>query len=244
MPVARYDSIYRSLKKALETEMYPCQSMLPSEHQLTNLYQCSRNTVRRAILQLADEGYVQSVHGKGVVVIYQGQDQEMFSVNGAKSLREAAQREHLELSVKVVQFAEGIINGALSNQTGFMLGTAFCYLQRVYYWEGEAVLTDHSYFRKDALKNLLLEINEEVLRLYMENDMEGYAITKRRKYTVERTMPEDEQDLDLKGYNCLAVVSSQIFNKDGMLFAYTQSRIRPDQFVFYEQVHKSERSKR
>ena len=45
--------------------------MLPSEAHLIEEFQCSRNTVRRAIQQLNQEGLVQSINGKGVVVLEQ-----------------------------------------------------------------------------------------------------------------------------------------------------------------------------
>lgn len=38
--------------------------------------------------------------------------------------------------------------------------------------------------------------------------------------------------MDLNDYNCLAVVSSQTYNSDGIMFEYTQSRHRPDYFKF------------
>ena len=75
MPAAKYSAIYQSLREKIESQEYEGQTMLPSEHQLIVQYDCSRNTVRRAIRQLADEGYVQSVHGKGVQIIYQPREQ-------------------------------------------------------------------------------------------------------------------------------------------------------------------------
>ena len=79
MPAAKYDAIYQSLRHAIEDQEYPYQSTLPSEHQLTQIYDCSRNTVRRAIAELAEQGYVQSVHGKGVLVLYRKQEQTRVS---------------------------------------------------------------------------------------------------------------------------------------------------------------------
>ncbi len=35
-------------------------------------------------------------------------------------------------------------------------------------------------------------------------------------------------------YNCMAVVSSQTYNSDSVMFEYTQSRHRPDYFRFYD----------
>jgi GntR family trehalose operon transcriptional repressor len=65
MPAQKYTAIYEDLKKKIEEGLYAPQSVLPSENILTTRYGVSRNTVRRAIAQLADESYVQSIHGEG-----------------------------------------------------------------------------------------------------------------------------------------------------------------------------------
>ena len=52
--------------------------------------------------------------------------------------------------------------------------------------------------------------------------------------TVERATPVDEKYLELNDYNCLAVVTGQTFNADGIMFEYTQSRHRPDYFCFQD----------
>ena len=71
MPKAKYEGIYRSIKRRIEAQDYPYQSLLPSENTLIEEYDCSRNTVRRAIAELTADGYVQSMQGRGVRVIYQ-----------------------------------------------------------------------------------------------------------------------------------------------------------------------------
>ena len=58
MPKAKYEGIYHSLKKRIEAQDYPYQSLLPSENTLIEEYDCSRNTVRRALAELVDDGYV------------------------------------------------------------------------------------------------------------------------------------------------------------------------------------------
>ena len=54
MPAVKYAAIYQSLRHAIENQEYAYQSTLPSEHQLIQMYDCSRNTVRRAIAELAE----------------------------------------------------------------------------------------------------------------------------------------------------------------------------------------------
>ena len=65
MPKAKYEGIYRSIKKRIEAQDYPYQSLLPSENTLIAEYDCSRNTVRRAIAELTADGYVQAMQGRG-----------------------------------------------------------------------------------------------------------------------------------------------------------------------------------
>ena len=67
MPAQKYEAIYNDLKEKIEEGIYAPQSILPSENNLTARYGVSRNTSRRAIAKLADESYVQSIHGKGVL---------------------------------------------------------------------------------------------------------------------------------------------------------------------------------
>ena len=70
MPRNKYDTIYQDLKRKIETDEFAYQELLPSENLLIQTYDCSRNTVRRAIGRLVTDGYVQTMQGKGVRNIY------------------------------------------------------------------------------------------------------------------------------------------------------------------------------
>ena len=55
MPKAKYAEIYKDLKRKIEAGEYEFQELLPSENHLILTYDCSRNTVRRAISALVTE---------------------------------------------------------------------------------------------------------------------------------------------------------------------------------------------
>ena len=69
MAKAKYENIFKDLKEKIESEEYEYQSILPSENILVGTYECSRNTVRRALAGLSEIGYVQAINGVGVRVI-------------------------------------------------------------------------------------------------------------------------------------------------------------------------------
>ncbi len=53
--------------------------MLPTEAELTAEFGCTRNTVRRALSMLADQMFVQPIHGKGVRVIWLKGETDMLA---------------------------------------------------------------------------------------------------------------------------------------------------------------------
>ena len=123
---------------------------------------------------------------------------------------------------------------ACCNRTGFPIGSELYYLQRLHYLDGKALILNHNYFLKDVVANLTKEIAENSIYEYLENTLHISIVTSKRIMTVEKMTEIDEKYLDLGDYNCLAVVSSQTYNSDGIMFEYTQSRHRPDHFHFQD----------
>ncbi|PST35009.1 trehalose operon repressor [Enterocloster lavalensis] len=238
MAKTKYDQIYAELRTRIEQQEYGFQELLPSENTLVKEYGCSRNTVRRAIGRLAAEGYVQSLHGKGVRIIYQPGQLSEFMLSGIESLKEAVARNQKEYRTKVVCFAELTVDQRISARTTFPVGEEIYYIQRVRYIDGEALILDHNYFLKEVARDLTPEIAEKSIYAYLEQELGENIVTTKRKVTVERASQIDEMYLELGDYNCLAVVSSMTYNADGVMFEFTQSRHRPDKFAFYDLAHR------
>lgn len=234
MPKSKYLEIYQDLKHKIEDGTYAFQELLPSENQLIQTYDCSRNTVRRAISALVTEGYVQTMQGKGVRNIFQPTVQASFTLGGIETFRESALRNHQMPRTEVLCFAEIVADQKIADKTGFPAGAELYYLQRLHYLDGKALILNHNYFLKDVARNLTKEIAEHSIYAYLEQELHIAIITSKRVMTVEKMTEIDEKYLDLGDYNCLAVVSSQTYDSNGTMFEYTQSRHRPDYFRFQD----------
>ena len=234
----KYDKIYEDLKKKIESEVYGYQQLLPSENNLIKEYTCSRNTLRRAVAQLASIGYVQSLHGKGVCVIYEQHKKPGFMLGDVESFKEASIRNSRENKTEVVHFSELTADELLSRKTGIPAGTEIYYIQRVRFMDRQAVIIDHNYYRKDIVKGLTLEIAENSIYEYIENELNEKVVTTKRIITVEKATEDDFRYLNLKDYNCVAVISNYTYNAEGIMFEYTQSRHRPDYFIFFGQAQR------
>ena len=56
MPKSKYELIYKDLKDKIDRKEYKEGTFLPPENTLVQQYDCSRNTIRRAISHLVMEG--------------------------------------------------------------------------------------------------------------------------------------------------------------------------------------------
>lgn len=236
MPKNKYDFIYQDLKKKIESGEYPCQELLPPENTLVGIYDCSRNTVRRAISRLVVDGYVQTLQGKGVRNIYRPIDKTAFTIGEIESFRESALRNGQTARTEVLLFLETSADASLAARSGFPEGAELYYLQRLHYLDDKPLILNHNYFLKEAVPGLTPEIARTSIYNYLENTLHMTIVNSRRIMTVEKITEIDEKymDLNVEDYNCVAVVTSFTYNNEGVMFEYTQSRHRPDYFRFQD----------
>lgn len=236
MPKSIYEHIYQDLKEKIEKNIFAYQELLPSENTLIQQYHCSRNTLRRAVGLLVTDGYVQTMQGKGVRNIYRPSEQTAFTLGEIESFRESALRNKKKPSTKVLLFTELSISEKQADLTGFPAGASVYYLQRLHYLDDLPLIINHNYFLKEAVPGLTKEIAEASIYDYLEKKLRMTIVNSKRVMTVEKMTEIDEKYLRLNAedYNCMAVVSSQTYNSNGIMFEYTQSRHRPDYFRFYE----------
>ena len=225
---AVYGDIYRSLLESLRSGEWPYQSFIPSESQLVERFKCSHNTVRRAIAMLAQEGYVQPIHGKGVRVTYLPQERAPFELGGIETFAEASARNHLNAVTEIPVFEEVVCDEALAAQSGFAAGEGLWHLKRVRRIDGKALILDDNYFLQRAVPGLTREIAEQSVFAYLEGPLGMHVTMSKRTITVETVGPDDHAYLDLDGYDCVAVVANRTFDSEGLMFEYTRSHHRPD----------------
>ena len=234
MPKSKYETIYKDLKLKIESGDFPQGELLPSENSLIPVYGCSRNTLRRAIARLVTDGYVQTIQGKGVRNIYIPVEQASYAIGDIESFKESSIRNKKQAYTRILQFTDITADEKIAKKTGFRKGTLLLYIQRLRFLNGIPLILDHNYFLKDAVPGLTPEIASQSVYEYLEGTVGLTIATSKRTLTVEHVTQIDEKYIDLKGYNCMAVITSQTFDDNGIQFEYTQSRHHPDYFQFQD----------
>ena len=234
MSKSKFEEIYRDLKYHVEQGDYLYSELLPSENNLIGIYDCSRNTIRRAIAGLVGDGYVQAVHGKGVQVIFQPSEKTNFTVGRIESFQETAARNRMTYCTKVVVYETITVDESRSRESSFPVGSEVLHICRVRSVDDKPLILDVNYFLKSAVPGLTKEIAENSIYAYLEQELKMQIVTSKRRITVEKATPQDRELIFMDSYNCLAVVTSNTFNSDGVMFEYTQSRHQPEYFSFHD----------
>ncbi len=234
MPKAVFQDIYRDLKDEVEHGTYAYQSFLPSEAELTARFACSRSSVRRAIRLLAENGYVLSQQGKGVRVIRDPHMEEPHGYDGLETFREMAERRGFKPRTETLLVEQVVADDEIAQLTGFAEGSTLTHIMRKRYADERAVGTDESYYLTERVPGLTAEIVANSVYAYLEQVLGMKIITSKRRITVEGVNESDCEQLDLDGFNAIAVVRGNAFDVEGIMVEYTETRQVPGFFSLYE----------
>lgn len=229
---AIYYDIYKDLRDKIIAGIYPYQTYIPSELKLIEQYQCTHNTIRKALSVLSLHGFVQPVRGKGVIVIWNPGIRKRFVLGDIQSFAEAAAENNLVASTTVRRFEYIVCDATIAELSGFAKGDELIALERVRRFDGADLIFDRSYFLASCVGDLTPEIAEKSIFNYLECELGMQIVTSNRTVTMDYATAEDREVLDLLDFDMLAVVENRTFNAEGIHFESTQSRHRPDYFTF------------
>ena len=228
-----YYDIYEDLRDKILEGTYAYQSFIPSESKLVEVYECSHNTLRKALSVLMLHGFVQPIRGKGVRVIYRPERRANFVLGDIETFSEAATRNGLNATTKVHVFERIVADQQLADLTGFLPGDKLYHLERTRVFDGVSLIRDKNFFLVSALPGLTPRIAERSVYAYAEEELGMRITTSNRTVTLDYVTAEDRAVMDLLDFDLLAVVTNRTFNEQGIMFESTQSRHRPDYFTFH-----------
>ena len=117
-------------------------------------------------------------------------------------------------------------------QLALQRGNEAYFVRRVRYLDTKLLIMDTNIFLSSIVPDLTEEIASKSIYDYIENELGMQITTSKRTITVEHATAIDKRYLDLVSYDCMAVITSQTFNRDGIMFEYTVSRHHPEYFCF------------
>lgn len=227
-----YPVIYQSLRDEIRSGTHPFQSLLPTEAELCARFGCGHSPVRRALGELAADGYVQPRQGRGVTVIWQPEREESagYATGGLETFSETCAARGLVPETRLLAFEHVTADEGLATRTGFAPGTPLVRMRRLRVADGAPVAVEDTLASEDEVPGLTPEIAVAGTYAHIEGTLGMEILTARRVITME---PAGEKDAELLGVapgSHVARIVSHTFSSSGTQFEVIDARQRPEFF--------------
>lgn len=229
---SKYLAIYNDIVNKIEIGKMEPNSKLPSESELMEAYNVSRDTIRKALALLETNGCIQKIKGKGSFVL--DVNKFDFPMSGLTSFKELAGKmgSGSNTILKELELISG--DKFIMKQLELSEDDEAWKVVRVREIGGKKIILDKDYFNKKFVPDLTKEICENSIYEYIENDLGLKISYAKKEFTVQQATEEDKAVLDFENFNMIVVVKNYVYLEDTSLFQYTESRHRPDRFRFVD----------
>lgn len=228
----KYLQIYHDYVEKIESGVVRPHSKLPSEHELAQRYGTSRETVRKALHLLSQNGLIQKIKGKGSFVL--SLDHVDFPVSGLYSFKELAAKMGKPTHTRVIELEALAADEQIASYLQVKPATPIWKVVRTRTIGGETIILDKEYILQQTVPELSVSVCENSIFEYLEQELNIPISFSKKEITVEKSTAVDHECLELKGYSMVVVVRNYVHLEDATLFQYTESRHRPDKFRFTE----------
>ena len=216
----KYQIIYKDLEKAIHEQKYQVGDFLPTEQELVQSYQVSRDTIRKALTLLVEEGLVKKIHGSGSQVI--NQEQINFPVSDLTSYQELMEQQGIDSQTNVISLDKIIVDSKLSEKTGFSSSQQVWRVIRQRVVEGCASVVDIDYLDAKLIPQLNRDIAKHSIYDYLENHLNLSISHAFKEITIDNATEQDKILIDLGKDLHVVCIRSKVYLSNGKQFQFTR----------------------
>lgn len=228
-PLPLYFQLEEQIKKSIESEELQPGDTLPSERELSENYQISRMTVRQAITNLVNKGYLYREKGKGTFVSSQKFEQNL---QGLTSFTEDMKARSLVPGSKLLHFEIYPAEEEIKQRLCLDEEELIYKIKRLRLANDEPIAVETSYLPVKLIPGLTPDILGKSLYTYIENELQlsiGHAAQ-----TVEAAIvsEEDRKHLNIHKGVPVLLIQRETFLEEGTPLEVVKSSYRADRYKF------------
>ncbi|MCQ4085374.1 trehalose operon repressor [Saccharibacillus sp. JS10] len=227
-----FSQIYSDYTQQIESGALKPGTKLPSENEIAEAHETSRETVRKALHLLSQNGYIHKIRGKGSYVL--DMNRMEFPISGLVSFKELSKRLHRSARTIVHETVKMRCPQNVARQLQVTEQEEVWKVVRAREIEGEKVILDKDYFLASIVPSLTPEIAADSIYAYLEGECSLKIAYAKKEISVEQVSAEDRRLLDLGKDTHVVVVRNYVHLEDTTMFEYTESRHRLDKFQFVD----------
>ncbi|EHJ56996.1 trehalose operon repressor [Streptococcus urinalis 2285-97] len=232
----KYQHIYQQIETDILTENYKDGDFLPTEHDLSQKYKVSRDTIRKALKLLENTGLITKTQGRGSQITKN--ERILFPVAELTSYQELVATFSMNSKTNVIAIDKVIIDESLAKITGFRLHQIVWRVTRQRVVDGIASVLDIDYLDKELIPKMTREIAEHSIYAYLESDLGLPIDFALKEITIDHISDKDKILLDLGSENHVVSVKSKVYLSNNQQFQFTESRHKLEKFKFIDMARR------
>jgi GntR family transcriptional regulator len=231
--------IYKVIESDIKTKINQGElksgDLVPSENELKDQYNVSRMTVRQALNNLVNEGYLYRHKGKGTFI---SQRKIEKNIHGVRSFTEEMAATGRKVSNKIISFEYIEASLEIADKLFLNEKDEVIFIERVRYGNDIPVLFEQLYIPAKLFKTITKENLTGSFYQYMEHEL-GMQISHCIQ-SIEAISADSKVSIALevnKNVPTLLIVRNT-FLSNGRPFEYVRSYYRADQYKFVQHAIK------
>ncbi|MFP7733321.1 GntR family transcriptional regulator [Priestia aryabhattai] len=218
--VIKYKEIADRLEKEIQEGKFDQTKKLPTEEEMIKEFEVSRNTIRKAVTQLVNRGYIYQVQGSGMFLREESVT-DYINLGSLRGLTKDLKSKKVEtkiLSLHVVEADELTAKGLRCAPE-----TKLYYVKRLRIVDDEPFSIEISYFKKDVVPYLNEEIASSSIYSYLIDDLKlniGFAD---KVINCEKTDEESAELLHIDPFDPALIIENTVCLTNGTIFEWSKS---------------------
>lgn len=230
-----YQQLMDDIKLDISNQKYRHGDKIPSETELAEIYNVSRITVRRAVSELCDEGYLAKHQGKGTFVTPPKITRKIMQDTHVHSFTATCAMSGMQPGGRTVGIR--IVPSHQEEQHFLKLpkDSSVIYLQRIRTADGDPVMLENTFLPSPEFDSLLStdltnrSLNETLRQKYSRS----LVVRQTTQVEVSRASPEHAQLLNITPGDPLFFITAYFLDERDNPIAIARHYFLASRFIFY-----------
>ncbi len=235
-PIPLYYQLAEALKTKIEEGKLSPHERLPSERELSERYDVSRMTARKALSDIESEGYIYRRQGRGSFVAEPKLRQSLFELT---SYTEDMQRRGLSPGAKVLTVETIEEDAILAEKLGASEDESFVKVQRVRLADDEPMALETSHLRRKYCEGIEeLDFKNRSLYITLKQEF-GIRLTTAEQW-VEATLADEFQSKQLQvkeGSPMLSTARTTYMARGNEIIEFAKAVYRGDKYRLFVELN-------
>jgi len=226
-----YQVIENDIKEKIKKGELHHGDMIHSENELKDMYAVSRMTVRQALNNLVNEGYLYRHKGKGTFVNNIKIEKKMQGLIG---FTEEMRRMNKKVRSKIITFETIKADDEVASKLFLETGEEIYFIERVRYGDDVPVLFEQLHIPKRIFKDMDHKVMETSFYDYIENTLSIKISHCVQTMEAKAANVKVAEMLEIQKSSPVLYMTRNTFLDRGFPFEYVKAYYRADQYRFIQ----------